>query len=145
MTKKSLSKNFLSPSSYARDIFFKEALLMSKICPKNIVLLIAVSEDIVPIMMEYLVFSFKPFPRIEKFNSLNQLLQYLSTKDLLTYFLGILNFMTSDIGKGLVYLHENMVHRDIKPVIYSSPKPTMHMRQNTQHPCLKKTCVLQTC
>ena len=44
--------------------------------------------------------------------------------------------MTSDIGKGLVYLHENMVHRDIKPVIYSSPKPTMHMRQNTQHPSL---------
>ena len=131
-------KKILSPSSYVRDIFSKEALLMSKICPKNIVLLIAVSEDIVPIMMG-------SFPRIEKFNSLNQLLQYLSTKDLLTYFLGILNFMTSDIGKGLVYLHENMVHRDIKPVIYSSPKPTMHMSQNTQHPCLKKTCVLQTC
>ena len=40
----------------------------------------------------------------------------LSTEDLFKYFQGILNFMASDIGKGLAYLHENnMVHRDITP------------------------------
>ena len=89
---------------------------MSKIRHENIVSLIAVSEDPVSIMMEYCVFSFTLFQRIEKFNSLDQLLQYLSTEDLFTYFPGILNFMARDIGKGLAYLHENKEHkRDIKP------------------------------
>ena len=92
-------KKVKSQSSYVRDIFAKEALLMSKIHRENIVSLIGVSEDPVAIMMEYCVFSFTPFQRIEKFNSLDQLLQYLSTEDLFTYFSGILNFMASDIGK----------------------------------------------
>ena len=62
------------------------------------------------------MFSFTPFQKIEKFNSLDQLLRYLSTEDLFTYFQGILNFMERDIGKDLAYLHENnMVHKDIKP------------------------------
>ena len=88
---------------------------MSEICHQNIVSLIAVSEDPVSIMMEYCVISFTLFQRIEKFNSLNQFLQYLSIEDLFTYFPGILNFMASDIGKGLAYLHENdMVYTDIK-------------------------------
>ena len=89
---------------------------MSKILHGNILFLIAVSEDPVLIMMEYCVFSFTPVQRIEKFSCLDQLLQYLSTEDLFTYFPGILNFMARDIGKGLAYLHENnMVHREIKP------------------------------
>ena len=109
-------KKVKSQSSYVRDIFAKKALLTSNICHKNIVSLIAVSEDLVSITMEYCGFSFTPFRRRAKFNSLVQLLQYLSTEDLFTYFPGILNFMVSDIGKGLAYLHENnMVHRDIKP------------------------------
>ena len=82
---------------------------MSKIRHENIVSLIAVSEDPFSIMMECCVFSFAPFQRIEKFDSLDQLLQYLSTEDLFTYFPGILNFLAS------AYLQENMVHRDIKP------------------------------
>ena len=93
-------KNVKSRSSYVTDMFAKEVLLMSKICHENIVSLIAVSDDPVSIMLEYCVFSFTSFQRIEKFNSLGQLLQYLSTEDLFTYFPGILNFMESDIGKG---------------------------------------------
>ena len=109
-------KNVKSHSSYVADMFAKEALLMSKIRHENIVSLIAVSDDPVSIMLEYCAFSFTPFQRIEKFNSLVQLLQHLSTEDSLTCFPGILNFIASDIGKGLAYLHENnMVHRDIKP------------------------------
>ena len=53
-------KKIKSQSSYVRDIFAKEALLMSKIRHENIVSLIAVSEDPVSIMMEYWVFSFTP-------------------------------------------------------------------------------------
>ena len=67
-------------------------------------------------MAECCVFSFRLFQRIETFNSLDQLLQYLSTACLFTYFPAILNFIASDIGKGLAYLHENnVVHRDIEP------------------------------
>ena len=104
---------------------------MSKILHGNILFLIAVSEDPVLIMMEYCVFSFTPVQRIEKFSYLDQLLQYLSTEDLFTYFPGILNFMASDIGIGigLACLHENnMVHRNKKAAI---PVPTIYMRQNT--------------
>ena len=109
-------KKVKSQSSYVRDIFAKEALLMSKTCLENIVSLIAVSEDAVSIIMEYCVFSFIPFQRIDKFSSLDQLLQYISIDDLFTYFPGVLNFMASGIGKGLAYFHKNtMVHRDIKP------------------------------
>ena len=105
---------------------------MIKICHENTLSLIAVSEDPVLIMMEYCMFSFTLVQRVEKFNSLDQRLQYLSTEDLFTYFPRILNFMASDIGKGLACLHENnMVHRDKTQAIYSSPTPTMHMRQNT--------------
>ena len=132
-------KKVKSQSSYVRDIFAKEALLMSKIRHENIVSLIAVSEDPVSIMMEHCVLSFTPFRWIEKFNSLDQLLQYLSTEDLFTYFPGILNFMARDIGKGLAYLHENnMVHRDIKPgnILVTNT----HYAHETKHlrPCLKK-------
>ena len=112
---------------------------MSKILHGNILFLIAVSEDPVLIMMEYCVFSFIPVQRIEKFSYLDQLLQYLSTEDLFTYFPGILNFMARDIGKGLAYLHENnMVHRDIKPgnILVTNT----HYAHETKHlrPCLKK-------
>ena len=135
-------KKVKSQSSYVRDIFAKEALLMSKNCHENIVSLIAVSEDPVSIMMEYCVFSFTPFQRIEKFNSLDQLLQYLSTEDMFTYFPGILN-MTRDIGKGLAYLHENnMVHRDIKPGNILVTKT--HYAHETKHlvPMFEKRLVI---
>ena len=79
-------KKVKSQSSYVRGIFAKEALLVSKICHQNIVSLTAVHEDPVSIMMEYCVFSFTPFQKIEQFNSLDQILQYLSTEDLFTYF-----------------------------------------------------------
>ena len=119
---------------------------MSKIRHENIVSLIAVSEDPVSIMMEYCVFSFTPFQRIEKFSSLDQLLQYLIPEDLFTYFPGILNFMAQDIGNGLAYLHEyNMVHKDIKPrnILVTNT----HYAHETKHiaPILEKiplTCKL---
>ena len=105
------------------------------------------SEDPVSIMMEYCMFSFTPFQRIEKFNSLEQLLQYLSTEDLFTYFPGILNFMASDIGKALAYLHDNnMVHRNIKPG--NIPVSNTHYADETKYLASffeKNPCDLQTC
>ena len=140
-------KKVRSQSSYVRDIFAKETLLMSKIHHENIVSLIGVSEDPVAILMEYCVFSFTPFQRIEKFSSLDQLLQYLCTEDLFTYFPGILNFMASDIGKGLAYLHENnMVHRDIKPGnILVTNTHYVHETKYLASLFEKKLCDLQTC
>ena len=64
---------------------------MGKNRHNNMFSLIAVSEDHVLFLMEYSVFSFTPFQRIEKFNSFDKVLQYLSTEDLFTYFPGILH------------------------------------------------------
>ena len=130
--KEVLVKKVKSRSSYLKDIFAKEMLLMSKIRHENIVSLIALSEDPDLIMMEYWEFPFIWFQRIEKFNSLGQLSQYLSTEDLFTYFQAILNFMARDLGKGLGYLHDNNVfHRDIK-------SGNILVMNTHQHPCLKK-------
>ena len=56
--KEVLVKKVKSRSSYLKDIFAKEMLLMSKIRQENIVSLIALSEDPDLIMMEYWEFPF---------------------------------------------------------------------------------------
>ena len=70
--------------------------------------------------MEHLEFSFVPFGRDSKVNSLEKLLDVFDSENLLPYFPGIANNIASDIINVVSYLHQNdIVHRDIKPSIVS--------------------------
>ena len=98
------------------NIFTKEALLLRRISRKNVVKILGVCENPISIMMEHLEFSFVPFGRDTKVNSLDNLLNVFDSENLLPYFLRIGNNIASDIINAVCYLHQNnIVHRDIKP------------------------------
>ena len=78
--------------------------------------ILGVCENPICIMMEYLEFSFVPFGKDVKVNSLEKLLDVFNSENLLPYFPGIGNNIASDIINAVCYLHQNdIVHRDIKP------------------------------
>ena len=56
------------------NIFTKEALLLRRISSKNVVKILGVCENPISIMMEHLEFSFVPFGRDIKVNTLDKLL-----------------------------------------------------------------------
>ena len=98
------------------NIFAKEALLLGRICSKNVVKILGVCENPISIMMEHLEFSFVPFGRDIKVNSLDKLLDVFDSENLLPYFPGIGNNIASDIINAVCHRHQNdIVHRDIKP------------------------------
>ena len=66
-------------------------------------------------MREYCCFSFRPFRRNDEFNSLNQLLLFLHSQDLFSFFPTIGNSIVKDIVAAVSYLHENDIfHRELK-------------------------------
>ena len=72
-------------------------------------------DDPVSIMTEYCCFSLRPFQRNEQFNLLDQLLLFLHSQELFSFFPTIGNSIVEDIGAAVSYLHENdIVHRDLK-------------------------------
>ena len=97
------------------NIFTKEALLLRQISSKNVVKILGVCENPISIIMEHLEFSFVPFGRAIKVNSLEKLLDVFNSENLLPYFPGIGNNIASDIINAVCYLHQNdIVHRDVK-------------------------------
>ena len=98
------------------NIYTKEVLLLGRISSKNVVRILGVCENPISIMMEHLEFSFVPFGRDIKVNSLDKLLDVFDSENLLPYFPGIENNIASDIINAVCHLHQNdIVHRDIKP------------------------------
>ena len=65
------------------NIFTKEALLLRQISSKNVVKILGVCENPISIMMEHLEFSFVPFGRDIKVNSLVKLLDVFDSENLL--------------------------------------------------------------
>ena len=93
-----------------------EPLQLLKNANTKITLLLGVCENPISIMMEHLEFSFVPFGRDIKVNSLDKLLDVFDSENLLPYFPGIGNNIASDIINAVCHLHQNdIVHRDIKP------------------------------
>ena len=83
---------------------------------KNVVEILGVCENPISIMMEHLEFSFVPFGRDVKVNSLDKILDVFNSENLLPYFPGIDNNIASDIINAVFYLDQHdIVHRDIKP------------------------------
>ena len=78
-------------------IFAKEAFLLSQIKCNNVLEIVAVFETPPAIMMEYLEFSFLPFWREITLNSLDRLLCVLDKENLVSYFPGIGNQITTDV------------------------------------------------
>ena len=93
--------------------------------------ILGVSENPISIIMEHFVFCIIWYRDI-KVNFLGKLLDVFGSENLLTYFPGIGNNITSDIITPVCYLHQNdIVHRDIKPSnvlinnhCYNSLKPS---------------------
>ena len=98
------------------NIFTKEALLLRRISSKNVVKILGVCENPISIMMEHLEFSFVPFGRDIKVNSLDKLLDVFDSENLLPYFPRIGNNIASDIINAVCCFHQNdIVHRYFKP------------------------------
>ena len=78
--------------------------------------ILGVCENPISIMMEHLEFSFVPFGRDVKVNSLDKILDVFNSENLLPYFPGIDNNIASDLINAVFYLDQHdIVHRDIKP------------------------------
>ena len=77
--------------------------------------MLGVCDDPVSIMTGYCCFSLRPFQRNEQFNSLDQLLLFLHSQDLFSFFPTIGKSIVKDIVAAVPYLHENdIVHRDFR-------------------------------
>ena len=69
--------------------YLLKKLLLRRISSKSVLKILGVCENPIRIMMEHLEFSFVPFGRDIKVNSLDKLLDVFYSENLLPYFPGI--------------------------------------------------------
>lgn len=103
----------------ARNLFMKEAKLLSGLHHENIVRMYGICQGPLVIIMEYVFFDFKPFLNKRlKINTVDKfLLEVSKLPKSDERFDHLIPAIASDITKGLAYLHNlEIAHRDLKPM-----------------------------
>lgn len=102
----------------AKKLFLKEAKLLSAVCHENIVRMYGICDGPLVIILEYMVFDFKPFldrkievNTVDRF--LSEISKLLASDD---QFDLVIPVIAKDVTKGLAHLHNlEIAHRDLKP------------------------------
>ena len=109
-------KKLLGSSLQFMDAFTKEACLLHDLNHCNIVQFKAVCHEPVAVMLEYVYFDLSVFGGEGRVSSLKDFISCLDTADCNGVDANFMNRIASDIGSGLLYLHERgIAHRDLKP------------------------------
>ncbi|KAJ7383732.1 hypothetical protein OS493_026263 [Desmophyllum pertusum] len=102
----------------ARNLFMKEAKLLTGLRHKNIVRMYGICANPLVIILEYVVFDFSPFSRDTKVNTLDMFLSEIAQMPKSDReFDHLIPAIAIDVTKGLSHLHQlEIAHRDLKPM-----------------------------
>ena len=102
----------------AKKLFLKEAKLLSAVRHENIIRMYGICDGPLVIILEYMVFDFKPFlNRKIEVNTVDRFLSEMCKLPALDdQFDPVIPIIANDVTKGLAHLHNlDIAHRDLKP------------------------------